>query len=83
MPLGTPGYYGTNADGSENNEYCKFCYQKGEFTQPDLTMEGMIDSSVHHMTTSMDFPKEKAMEMSNQLIPTLKRWKHAEAKKPI
>ena len=31
--------YGTNADGSLNDEYCKDCFQNGEFTEPDITLE--------------------------------------------
>lgn len=34
--------YGTNADGSLNDEYCKDCFQNGEFTEPDITLEEMI-----------------------------------------
>ena len=32
MPL-TDTNKGTNSDGSLNNEYCSYCYQKGQFTQ--------------------------------------------------
>lgn len=24
--------YGTNSDGSVNEDYCKYCFEKGEFT---------------------------------------------------
>lgn len=27
-----PEQGGTNADGSKNDQYCSYCYQKGEFT---------------------------------------------------
>ena len=36
MPLGE-GFYGTNADGSRQTEYCKFCYARGAFADPALT----------------------------------------------
>ena len=75
MPLGTPGGYGTNTDGSENKEYCKFCFQNGSFTNPDQTLEEMIASSVAFMSEELHFPKEKAERMSNDIIPNLKRWK--------
>lgn len=32
---------GTNADGSCSSEYCSFCYQNGEFVNPDMTIDGM------------------------------------------
>jgi hypothetical protein len=75
MPLGTPGFYGTNADSSENTDYCKFCYQNGGFTQPDLTVDGMIDSSAKFMTEHLKFDEAKAREMSEAVIPKLKRWR--------
>jgi hypothetical protein len=37
---------GTNADGSSNEDYCRFCFQNRDFTSPDLTMEQMIDRLV-------------------------------------
>ena len=37
MPLQAEDQWGTNADGSLNEEYCCYCYQKGAFTQ-DYTM---------------------------------------------
>ena len=37
MPLVSDTDYGTNQDGSKNNEYCAFCFKDGKFTHdPDL-----------------------------------------------
>ena len=33
MPLQAEDQWGTNADGSLNEEYCCYCYQKDAFTQ--------------------------------------------------
>ena len=33
MPLQAEDQWGMNADGSLNEEYCCYCYQKGAFTQ--------------------------------------------------
>ena len=41
MPL-TDEILGTNADGTNNEDYCIYCYKDGGFTQ-DMTMEQMID----------------------------------------
>lgn len=73
MPMDT-GFYGTNEDGSENHEYCTFCFQKGVFSEPDLTLQGMIDKSVSHMTRILQYPEAKAKEMAASVIPQLKRW---------
>jgi len=74
IPIGV-GFYGTKADGSENQEYCKFCYQNGAFTEPDLNMDGMIKKSVAYMMDQLNFSEERAEVISNALIPTLKRWR--------
>jgi hypothetical protein len=36
------GNFGTNEDGSENEDYCKDCFQNGEFTEPDINVNEMI-----------------------------------------
>lgn len=75
MPLSEEfGNFGTNADGSNVAEYCMFCFQNGDFTQPNQTMEEMIQSSIQNMTTDLQMPLEQAMNLANSFIPTLKRW---------
>jgi len=38
-----PRDLGTNADGSRNEDYCRFCFQDGRFTDPDITVARMIE----------------------------------------
>lgn len=66
--------YGTNVDGSKNEEYCIYCYQNGEFTS-DMTMEEMIDFCVPKTVENTDMDEESARNMLNNTIPHLKRWK--------
>ena len=66
--------FGTEADGSPASEYCMFCFQNGGFTNPTQTVDEMVQSSVDFMTGSMEFTKEQATQMSNDVIPNLKRW---------
>lgn len=40
MPLDND-MLGTERDGSKNTEYCKYCYQNGEFVNPHMTIEEM------------------------------------------
>lgn len=75
MPLGTPGYYGTNSDGSENLEYCKFCLSEGAFTEPGITVEDMIEKSSDFMAKKLGYDAARARGMSAEVIPKLKRWK--------
>ena len=32
MPMNAPEQFGTNADGGANREYCRYCFQEGDFT---------------------------------------------------
>ena len=64
----------TAADGSTVSEYCMFCYQNGEFTSPDQTVDEMVQSSIDFMTANLGFKPEQATQMSNEVIRGLKRW---------
>jgi hypothetical protein len=74
MPLGAVGSFGTNADGTEQGEYCKFCFRDGVFTEPDLSLDNMIARSVDHMTSELDLDKAQAESLAHDVIPKLKRW---------
>lgn len=74
MPMEKPEDFGTNADGSKNEEYCKFCYQLGQFTELDITMEQMIDKVAAIMTNIKGMTEDQAKEMANSFVPKLKRW---------
>ncbi len=65
---------GTESDGSAASEYCTFCYQNGEFTNPTQTVDGMVQSSIDFMTANLGFSAGQAMQMSNDVIRKLKRW---------
>lgn len=74
MPMNADDY-GTNADGSVNQEYCKYCYEEGAFTS-ETTMEQMIDLCVPHMVNpETGFTEESARNIMQQTLPNLKRWK--------
>ncbi|EKD92629.1 MAG: hypothetical protein ACD_28C00379G0007 [uncultured bacterium] len=74
MPLGT-GFYGSDEAEKDVSDYCRFCFQQGEFTNKDLTLEQMIQTSVDHMKKELHFSEEKAKELTQTTIPHLKRWK--------
>lgn len=73
MPLGE-GFWSENEDGSQNTEYCRFCFVKGKFSNPTLTVDEMIQTSVTHMMQELHFSQEKAEMLAHATIPTLKRW---------
>ena len=74
MPLLDEAYVGTNADGSRTWEYCMFCFQDGEFTQPLQTLEEMIQSSIGFMTSELGYSRAEAERLSRDVIPGLRRW---------
>lgn len=73
MPI-TEDIYGTDADGKLNTEYCKFCYEEGNFKQ-DFTMQEMIDFCIPLVVQSTDMDEQSVTIMLNKFIPQLKRWK--------
>ncbi len=78
MPINSSfGNLGTESDGSYSPTYCQFCYQNGSFTNPDQTLEEMVQSSINFMTANMSFTPEMAAKMSNDVIPNLGRWNSA------
>lgn len=79
MPLIKDEDFGTNADGSVNQDYCRYCYQDGKFLQ-DCTMEEMIEHCsqfVDEVNKQMTKPltREEYKEMMRGYFPQLKRWR--------
>jgi len=67
--------YGTEADGRKSTDYCKACYDKGAFTNPNCTLEEMIETTAALMVKGFGFSPEDAKKQCEAHIPNLKRWK--------
>ena len=67
--------FGTRADGFRINDYCHYCFQNGAFTEPGITMEGMIDKCVGIMAKQGIMAETQAREMMTEVLPKLKRWR--------
>lgn len=74
MPMNKDEDFGTNTDGSKNQQYCHFCFADGKFTAPDLTMEQQIEKMAA-MASKMNINEARAREMAKTILPNLKRWK--------
>ena len=76
MPMGTTDeMYGTNADGSKSEDYCKYCFENGAFTA-DCTIDEMIEACVPHMASANSgMSEDEARKMMKEFFPSLKRWK--------
>ena len=79
MPLSSEDMCGTDADGSINYEYCKYCYSQGRFLQ-DFTMEEMAEHCsqfVDEVNKNIPQPltREQYKQMMLGFFPMLKRWR--------
>jgi len=75
MPLRTEEFLGTNKDGTVSGEYCKYCYENGEYVQ-SCTMDEMIDFCAGPMVEHNEgMTKEGAIAAMKSFFPQLKRWK--------
>ena len=73
MPLDSLDVAGTEKDGSPSKEYCKYCYQKGLFINPNMTLEEMktivkTEMGKKHIPSGI-------VEKAVNVLPFLKRWK--------
>lgn len=75
MPMGKPEDFGTDERGHRVNNYCHFCFQNGEFTNPEITLGEMTEIVVKNMIEKMDIPEDKAKQMVNSILPKLVRWR--------
>ncbi len=75
MPLKkSPNGGGTEADGSISKKYCAYCYENGQFKQPNITAQQM-QVFVKGKMKEMGFPGFIAGFLSKG-IPRLDRWKN-------
>lgn len=63
---------GSEADGAKSALYCSHCYAAGQFTQPDMTAEQMVQF-VQAKLKEMHIPGFLAKRFTKD-IPTLERW---------
>lgn len=78
MPLNGEEILGTDANGSPNKEYCKYCYENGQFTQAEFSMEDMVSFCVPFLVEE-GMEESKARGILNDSLPSLKRWSRPEA----
>lgn len=74
MPIENKNQLGTNIDESLNEDYCKYCYLKGEFIDK-VSMEEYINMCSQYGAQA-GMTNEEMKEHCSKLFPTLKRWKN-------
>ncbi len=71
MPL-EDDFISKEPDGEFNEEYCKWCYNGGEFKYS--SKEELIDFCVEHMSNEK-WPPEQVRAHMEAVVPKLKHWK--------
>ena len=61
------------SDGTFNEEYCKWCYASGEYT--DARMDDLIDFCAEHRANEQ-FTSEQVRAYMKELLPKLNHWNH-------
>jgi hypothetical protein len=79
MPLMVPEQFGTNVDGTQNPDYCTYCYKDGAFLQ-DITMDEMIEHCAQFVEefnkdSEQKITREEVVAQMRAYFPLLKRWK--------
>lgn len=75
MPLVEEEDFGTNGDRSRNEEYCRYCFKNGDYTDPGLSMEQQIENVAETGADQFGIPKARARELARDFLPALKRWR--------
>ena len=66
---------GTEANGEKSQDYCIYCYKEGKFTQPDATLDVMINISAEVWADKdPNVTIEQAKAQLRKKLPFLKRW---------
>lgn len=75
MPIPDPATHGTEADGAPAEHYCKYCYDHGDFTMKDVTMDDFIERTAPMEAEALGISREEAVSLMATLLPHLDRWK--------
>ena len=68
-----PGQHGREADGSETEDFCRWCYDGGAYTY-ETTMDEMIEDCAPRMAEAMGWTVDEAASLLGAVLPTLRRW---------
>jgi hypothetical protein len=75
MPLTKPEDFGTDQAGYRVNDFCWHRYANGAFTEPGISMDGMLERCVGVMDTQGIMPAPQARALLADVMPRLKRWR--------
>ena len=70
----TPADYGSDADGSKDEHYCKWCYRQGKYTY-ETTMDAMIEDCAPRLAKNTGMTLDEAVSLMGAVLPQLERWR--------
>lgn len=73
MPLTEDSLISREQDGGFNEDYCKWCYQNGEFTYK--TKDKLIDFLIAHMPNPENLQDDERKKIFDSYLVQLKHWK--------
>lgn len=78
MPIPDEEMHGTEADGSKSADFCKYCYDRGDFTAKGMTMDEFIEATAPMEAKALGASLDEAVSLMATLLPHLKRWREVE-----
>ena len=75
MPIPDEEMHGTEADGSKSADFCRYCYEHGDFTAKGVTMDEFIEATAQMEADALGISREEAVSLMATLLPHLKRWR--------
>jgi len=75
MPMDSAEKFGSEKDGSKNNDYCCHCWKNGKFAYKS-TLEQAVEDNIPWWKEEGD-TDDDARKRIMEVFPTLKRWKEA------
>ena len=79
MMFNAPDQHGHEADGTETQDFCKWCYDQGAYVE-DASMDEMIEDCAPRMAEAMGWSLDESASLLGAVLPTLKRWRAADEK---
>ena len=76
MMFTAPDQHGHEADGTEVEDFCRWCYDDGAYTY-ETTMEDMIEDCAPRMAEARGGTVDESASRLGAVLPTLKRWKES------
>jgi len=67
--------FGREATGVLKVDYCRYCYDRGKFLEPEITFEQMLDKLAKLQAEKRNTPLEEAKMKTRMILLQLKRWR--------